>query len=168
MNEMLSPENAKLVPRYPREYLQRHLAAAREVFSAAYLSEVNLDYSPRSTTELDKCLPDNLHVALKIKGEANPSLSLVWAFFGGLGGYFGDVLVRNMSGRWIYPNLLVRIIGLCAGRPDWIYRRWYVAVARRKIPVFVMAMRRLTLGKNNASLSKAYEEIANSNMELRC
>jgi hypothetical protein len=119
---------------------------------------MNPDYSIRSLKELDVSIPDSLKEMLMGDGY-NPGLAETWLFYAGLGSYFGEVLIRNLNGRWRYPNRLTVLLANFAGRPDWIYRHWYVTVGGKRIPVFKIAEHRWSVGREQASLMKAYQEI---------
>jgi hypothetical protein len=153
-------ENLPLPAKYSTEYLRMHLDKAREGFWKAARQDGIADYSLESLERLDEVLSGNIKGAFAEIGSPDPDLATLWFAHAIYGSYFGDVLVDNLKGRWKYPNHLVRLLGLIFGRPDWIYRRWFVVVGRRKIPVFVIAMRRNTLGKGRASFSRVYKEIA--------
>lgn len=149
-----------LPPKYSRRFLVMFLNNVRQAFREASRNEAIADYAPSSLARFDESLSNDIRSEIPRMGHPEPDLETLWFFYAMLGSYFGDVLVHNLGGNWRYPNSLVALVGLTFGRPDWIYRRWYVVVGRRKIPVFVIAMRRHTLGRDKASLVKAYEEIA--------
>ncbi|MEM0343594.1 MAG: hypothetical protein QXU73_05030 [Thermoplasmata archaeon] len=156
---MSESEAQALPPKYSRKHLEMHLDKIREVFWKAARQDGISGYSPENLRRFDDVLSDFRPTFAEL-GCPDPDLATLWGAYAGVGSYFGDVLVNNLGGRWRYPNQLVTILGLIFERPDWIYRHWYVAVGRRKVPVFIIAMRRHTLGREKASLVKAYEEIA--------
>jgi hypothetical protein len=152
-------ESNSLPPRYSREYLSLHLKAVHESFWIAHSIEMNPDHSPKSLARLDDDLPESITEEAKRKGYKFDNRTM-WAFHAGLGSYFGEVLVRNLDGEWKYPNRLAVAFAFLLNRPDILYRHWFVVVGKLKVRVFDIARRRETLGKEKASLFKAYEEIA--------
>jgi hypothetical protein len=82
-----------------------------------------------------------------------------WVISVGLGSYFGEVLVRNLGGRWKYPARLLVFYAFYTGYASSIFRHWYVVVGQQKIPVFEIAKRRLMMGPSE-SLVQVYREIA--------
>lgn len=157
---MSESEGPPWPPKYSRKYLSMHLNKLRELFWQAAKRDGIEDYSIDSLKRLDAAIQEHIGQAFAEAGCPDPDLATLWFAHAMLGSYFGDVLTNNLGGSWRFPNRLVTILGLLFGRPDWIYRHWFVVIGRRKIPVFVIAMRRDTLGKEKASLVKAYEEIA--------
>lgn len=127
---------------------------------------MNPDYSPRSLTQLDEDLPDSISEEARRRGYEFDS-GAIWAFHAGLGSYIGEVIVRSLGGEWKYPNRLIIALAWLLNRPDILYKHWYVVVGRVKVPVFEIARRRETLGREKASLLRAYEEIANSSVKRR-
>jgi len=152
-------ETLLLLPKHSRRYLEMHLDKIRELFWQAAKPDGIIDYSPLSLDRLDNILSD-LRTTFAEEGCPDPDLASLWMAYAGVGSYFGDMLVRTLKGHWKFPNPFITILGLAFGRPDWMYRHWYVVLGRRKVPVFTIAMRRHTLGREKASLVKAYEEIA--------
>ena len=152
-------EGKSFPPRYSKAYLDLHLKAVHENFWIAHSIEMNPDHSPKSLAQLDDDLPESITREAERKGYAFDKETL-WAFHAGLGSYFGEVLVRNLGGEWKYPNRLAVALALLLNRPDILYGHWFVVVDKRKVRVFEIARRRETLGKEKASLFKAYEEIA--------
>lgn len=154
-----SATQEKLPPRWSRDFLELHLKTALDSFWVATSLEMNPDFSPESLTQLDLNLPENLSEEIRCRGH-EPASSIMWAFHAGLGSYFGEVLVRTHRGAWRYPGRLVVLLAWLLNRPDILYRHWYVVVGRQRVPVFEIARRRETLGRERASLAKAFEEIA--------
>lgn len=163
---MSERELESLPPKYSKRYLELHLDKIRNLFWQAAKQDGITDYSPRNLVRLDEVLSD-IRMTFTEEGCPNPDLATLWMAYAGVGSYFGDVLVHNLCGRWKHPNWFIAILGLMFGRPDWIYRRWFVVVGRKKVPVFVVAMRRHTQGREKASLLRAYEEIADSSARHR-
>lgn len=163
---MSGRELESLPPKHSKRYLELHLNKIRDLFWQAAKQDGITDYSPRNLVRFDEILSD-IRMTFAEEGCPNPDLSTLWMAYAGVGSYFGDVLVHNLGGRWKYPHWFVAILGLTFGRSDWIYRRWFVVVGRRKVPVFVIAMRRHTRGREKASLLRAYEEIADSSVKHR-
>jgi len=152
-------KSKSLPPRYSKAYLSLHLKAVHENFWIAHSIEMNPDHSPKSLAQLDDDLPESITKEAERKGYEFDNRT-VWAFHAGLGSYFGEVLVRNLGGEWRYPNRLAVAFALLLNRPDILYRHWFVVVGKLKVRVFEIARRRETLGKERASLFKAYDEIA--------
>ena len=156
---MSGRELESLPPKHSKRYLELHLNKIRDLFWQAAKQDGITDYSPRNLARFDEVLSD-IRMTFAEEGCPNPDLSTLWMAYAGVGSYFGDVLVHNLGGRWKYPNWFIAILGLTFGRPDWIYRRWFVVVGRRKVPVFVIAMRRHTrrLLRREIELKKSWDE----------
>jgi hypothetical protein len=148
-------------PRWSRAFLDVHSKAVFENLFVAYSFSVNFDNTPSSLMALDKELPQSLDEVAKSLGfdlDANDLLSL----YAGVGVYLGMVLVRALGAKWCYPGRLVRIAAWSLRRPEILYKHWFVSIDSRKIPIFEIAKRRETLGKDRASLIDAYDEIVSA------
>jgi hypothetical protein len=164
---LLADEEIKsLPPRYSREFLRFHLKAAYDDFWAAYSFTANLNNSRASLEELDTSLPQSIEDELNSLGR-NVDIATLWTLHAGLGSYFGEVLVKELNGRWRYPSRFLTMVAWLLHRPDVLYRHWYVVVGAQRVPVFEIARRRETLGREKASLVDAYKRIAGSMRERR-
>ncbi len=157
--KMKENELRPLPPKYTKEFLQIHLNKLREDFWKTALKGGIRDYSPNNLRRFDEELSENIMGAFAKEGCPDPSLATLWYVYAILGSYFGDVIVHNLGGVWSYPNRLVVILALLFGRPDWVYKRWYVRVGRQKVSVFIIAMKRQTLGRARAPLTTAYDKV---------
>jgi hypothetical protein len=82
-----------------------------------------------------------------------------WVISLGLGSYFGEVLIRNLAGRWKYPSRFLVLYCIYSGYASPIFHHWYVVVGGQKVPVLELAKRRLMMGPKE-SLVEAYNAIA--------
>lgn len=141
-----------------RNALQASVAAARNL-------GVDADYSPESLERLEHFSPqrpDGFQQILEWGSTRwlSNSSDQQWLVYLGMGAYFGEVLVRNLGGKWRCPNRIHVILALLLFRPGIAYRHWYVIVGKQKIPVVELARRRTIMGPDE-SLFRAYQTIAN-------
>lgn len=136
---------------------------------AAVRDLVNPDYSPESIERLERLdtkHPDDFRYVLEWRsshGFSNSEAQL-WLLNMVMGWYFGEVLVRNLGGRWRYPSRFYALLALLLFKPGIAYRHWYVVVGKQKVPVFELARRRGTMGPDE-SLFRAYQIIAKGNFK---
>lgn len=124
----------------------------------------HVDFTPESLRSLELYLPRDPR---SWREEILPYLvkqgyideARIWLVHMWTGSYFGEVMVRNLHGRWQFPNAIIALIALMLRRPGMMYRHWYVIVEGQKIPVFELARRRETMGQRE-SLYEAYRLIA--------
>lgn len=148
-----------------REFLEFQFKLASNLSIRVARKYIDPDYSPSSLERLESCevqTPEEYReevVRYAAKPGRSTSQAAMWFMHMGLGSYFGEVLVRNLGGKWRYPSRVLVAIALLTFRPGIAYRHWYVVVGKRKIPVFELARRRQVMGSTE-SLAAKYREIA--------
>jgi hypothetical protein len=145
-----------------REFLEFQRRFTLEMFlTLARNLVIHPDYTPESLDRLDRHGAEtpapwkDVVESWKERGLGSPAT--LWLLHMMPGVYFGEVLVKNLGGRWQPPNRVLAILGFL--RPGVLYRHWYVIVGRRKVPVFELARRWDVTGRTE-SLSRAYQWIA--------
>ena len=131
--------------------------------------DLRLDFTPESLDRLEPWLihsPEEYRRAAKgIRRDGLFRLK-VWGGHAGVASYFGEVLTRNLGGRWEQPS--ESLVASCqrTGSIDPIFHNWYVIVGTQKIPVFEIAGRRNTRGPSE-SLTRVYGEIVEGHYKSR-
>jgi len=171
-HSMEEKEIPAIPPKYRiREFLQAKFEEAGKESIAATGRFVVPDYSPESLRYLEEFHPKSTvqwQETLKLRSKLGLRNTQDWLWLLSMlpGWYFGEVLVRNLGGRWKYPNRGYFILALILFRPAILYRHWYVIVGKQKVPVFELAMRRGILGTDE-SLYRAYWLIAQGSFRNR-
>jgi hypothetical protein len=124
-----------------------------------------LDYSEKSLVTLESLLPRNAEdyeeSVWNFKTfEYDGSYVSDWLVAFGPGAYFGEVIRRNLEGRWRYPSRLRIVFSFYRGYISPIFLNWFVIVANQRVPIFEIARRRLTKGAAEVTLTQIYGEIA--------
>jgi hypothetical protein len=160
-------------PRYRiRRFLEFQLKIASEISLKAARKLIDPDYTPESLERLERWetqSPEDFHAKVlpnRTEHGLDNSPAQLWFLHMGLGSYFGEVLVRNLGGRWRYPSRFLVIMAILFSQPDMVYRHWYVVVGKQKIPVIELARRRAIMGAKE-SLVEVYREIANGEYRPR-
>lgn len=156
---------AAIPPKYRiRRFLEFQLRTVLDVFIKTRKQFFTVNFTPESLQALELLLPRSpdewtMEALPYLTQQGFSSQSLMWLIHMEAGSYLGEVLVRNLHGRWRYPNRLLALIALVFNWPGIVYRHWYVIVRNQKVPVFELARRRETMGPKE-SLMKAYDAIA--------
>jgi hypothetical protein len=154
----------------PKYRIRRFLEWQREVSLRIFIKGtgrvITANYTLGSLEALESLLPKTPEewrseiLPLATERGFCTSPAHLWLLHMPTGSYFGEVLVRNLGGKWRRPNSLLAVLAFLFSMPDLLYSHWYVVVGRQKIPVFELARRRGTLGATE-SLVKIYQEVAN-------
>lgn len=140
--------------------LRRSLEYTRNAVSSSLLTDaVVTDYSPRSLGNIDESILSSLEEIGRKEG-VTPSRSLTWGWYEGLGSYFGEVIIRNLGGKWVFPP--PKRIWQARFRRDMslFYDFFFVDLNGSLIPVIKIARLRQDGSGRVRSLSQAYEQIA--------
>ena len=132
---------------------------------------IDPDFTEASLERLDAILPrDNQDyresVAHFTQFEYDGSPLSDWLVALGPSSYFGEVLVKNLGGKWRYPSRLVVFYSYYTGYLSPVFRHWFVLVGKQRIPVFEIVRRRMIIGQEE-SLVKAYHDIASGRFKLK-
>ena len=168
--EKLRPDSGALdiviPPKLPvRRFLEWQREFCLRIFIEGTGRMITANYTSGSLETLEFLLPktpgewrnDILPCAIDRGFGASPAN--LWLLHLPLGSYFGEVLVRNLGGKWRHPSRILGILALLLSRPGLVYSHWYVVVGKQKVPVFELARRRGTMGPEE-SLFRVYQLIA--------
>jgi hypothetical protein len=152
-------------PKYRiRTFLRAQFATALQVSLRTASRYTTPDYTPESLERLEPYLGQSPEDYRKIliwsnnHGFSN-SPDQLWLMWMTLGCYFGEVLVRNLGGKWKYPSRLYGYLAVAFNWPGLAYRHWYVIVGKQKVPVFELSRRRCVMGPDE-SIYRACQLIA--------
>jgi len=167
MNDNIEPQ-ARPSP-FSREFDKYQLKMASEMGIAVLRQFMTVDYSVESLQVLDRRALSQTPEEFRndIKEMKDQSLASMWFNYMKFGSYFAEVIMKNLGGRWRYPNRILVFFCLWAGYISPAYRHWYLVVGKQKVPVFEIMRRRLEMGAKEESLVKVYNEIANGTYKRR-
>lgn len=119
-----------------------------------------LDFSPESiknkvdSLEMEYMLNEWREKKIKHK----PLLGLL-GLTESVGGYFGEVIVRNLGGEWSFPRWWRFYVSEIIGRPGIFFDHYFVIHKGNKIPVLKIARWRFDGSGRVKSLYEVYKEI---------
>ena len=120
---------------------------------------IAVDYSPDSLERIDSAILGSLQ-ELEDKEEVRMSRNQRWGYYEGLGSYFGEVIIRNITGEWVFPSRRLLWRARISRDPSTFYDRWCVNSRGILIPAIKIARLRQDGSGRVRSLSHAYEQIA--------
>ena len=93
-----------------------------------------------------------------INGEAlSPNHFLIWCL--GIGGCFGETIIRNLGGKWQFPNRMDLEIARIRNKPERLVDHYFVVQGKNRIPVMKIARWRYDGNGRVKSLYEIYEKI---------
>jgi hypothetical protein len=164
-SDIWEPLNNPIPPKYRiRTFLEAQLTAFSQISLSMVRHYTIPDYTPGSLEKLEPYhgqTPTEYEELLIWRNNHGLSNSpdQLWLMWMTLGCYFGEVLVRNLGGKWKYPSRLYGYLAVAFNWPGLAYRHWYVIVGKQKVPVFELSRRRCVMGPDE-SIYRAYQLIA--------
>lgn len=157
----------QLPTHFSRRFLDHEMRSALSVAQAfCRLHGIGSDYSRASLVAFESHLPQSPDDYARLvsnfkKFEYDGSYLSDWLVALGPGAFFGEVIRKNLGGRWKYPSRLRVFFSFYGGYVSPIFLNWFIIVDKQKIPVFEIARRRLTKGAKEVSMVQIYDEVAN-------
>jgi hypothetical protein len=144
-----------------RRFLEHQLKLASELGLKVIRDYLSPDYSVESLERMEHHVLPQTPEQFKeqIRALEDQSVPRLWFFSMGFGSYFGEVIIRNLGGKWKYPSRILVFLCLWGGYISPVYRHWYVVVGKQKVPVFDIMKSRLEMGAKGVSLVRIYREI---------
>lgn len=142
-----------------KKRLRRSLEYTRNAMNIAMVkSGVVMDYTPESLSKVDEAI-------LEIKDEIArgidvPSKNIELGFIEGIGSYFGEVVIRNIGGSWVFPPRTKLWAGRLHKDMSLFYDLWYVESSGRRVCALKVARMFWEGGRKATSLAEAYKQIS--------
>lgn len=143
------------------------LEYSRETFhSVCWQSGISLHlygHSIDGLKAIDRNINESALEACRAVG-LEPEPHVLWEVYHYVGTYFGDVIVNNLGGRWLFPSRFRLWISQIMRRPEILFDHWYVELRGNRIPVFKIARWRCDGSGRVKSLVEVYEEMASKGL----
>lgn len=123
---------------------------------------ISMDYSRTSLKRIDDFVSGGLAARMEKEGAKRSKEDLYYDYCG-IGFYFGEVLVRELHGKWKYPSESWRVFIAYLPRSQYriqlIINRIFVSVKNRNIPVVRIAKMSCNGSNQIGSLTEVYDKI---------
>ena len=112
------------------------------------------DHRPENLQVIDRSLGPHFRDVAKRTKPAYERSSI------GIGCYLGEVVIRNLGGRWHYPNYLQTLLVLALGNPFRSEKYIYVRLGERKVYPLSAARTAIDKTSKEFSLYELYQQWA--------
>ena len=112
------------------------------------------DHRPENLQVIDRSLGPHFRDLAKRTKQAYESSSIA------IGCYLGEVVIRNIGGRWHYPNYLQNLLVLALGNPFRMEKYIYLRLGERKLYPLSAARKAIDETSRQFSLYELYQQWA--------
>lgn len=112
------------------------------------------DHRPENLEVIDRSLGPRFRELAKRSKRSYETSSIA------VGCYLGEVVIRNLGGRWHYPNYFQVLLVLLLGNPLRAEKYIYVRLRDRKLKVLRAARKAIDETSSRFSLSDLYRQYA--------